>query len=72
MHIQPTIQALDVNQTIFVLKDEGGNSIGTGSRETLEVLLYVVNLAQQFETRAEPSANSRIRPPADVRSALVF
>jgi hypothetical protein len=72
MHIQSRIQALDVDQRIFVLKDADGNSLGTGSREALEVLLYVVNLAQKLESRFQPSANSRVRAQADVRSALVF
>jgi hypothetical protein len=33
---------LDVNGQIYALQDEKGNTIGTGTREVCEVLLYMI------------------------------
>ena len=41
----PTIGTLEGSKTIFVLRDENGNSMGTGSREALEVLRYIATQA---------------------------
>jgi hypothetical protein len=40
MHTKPLILPLDVNGKIYALQDENGNTIGTGTREVCEVLLY--------------------------------
>lgn len=39
MQLQPTIVPLDDQGKIYALKDEKGNTIGTGTREVCEVLL---------------------------------
>ncbi|MGI8896990.1 MAG: hypothetical protein ACR2IB_01230 [Pyrinomonadaceae bacterium] len=42
MHTKPMILPLDVNGKIYALQDENGNTIGTGTREVCEVLLYII------------------------------
>lgn len=42
MYAEPMILPLDVNGNIYALQDEKGNTIGTGSREVCEVLLYII------------------------------
>jgi hypothetical protein len=39
---KPTILPLDSNGQIYALQDEKGNTIGTGTREVCEVLLYII------------------------------
>jgi len=45
MHSQPTIFPLDIQGKIYALQDEQGNTIGTGTREVCEVLMYIINKA---------------------------
>jgi hypothetical protein len=42
MSAEPTILPLDANGRIYALYDEKGNTIGTGTREVCEVLLYII------------------------------
>ncbi len=42
MYTKPMILPLDVNGKIYALQDEKGNTIGTGTREVCEVLLYII------------------------------
>jgi hypothetical protein len=42
MYAQPMILPLDINGKIYALQDEKGNTIGTGTREVCEVLLYII------------------------------
>ncbi len=42
MYTKPMILPLDVNGRIYALQDEKGNTIGTGTREVCEVLLYII------------------------------
>ena len=42
MYGQPMIHPLDANGQIYALHDEKGNTIGTGTREVCEVLLYII------------------------------
>ena len=42
MYTKPMILPLDVNGKIYALQDERGNTIGTGTREVCEVLLYII------------------------------
>ena len=42
MYAEPMIFPLDVNGQIYALQDEKGNTIGTGTREVCEVLLYMI------------------------------
>jgi hypothetical protein len=65
---QPMIMPLDVNGTIYAIQDEKGNTIGTGTREVCEVLLYIMTKP------ASPSVSGRINIPVaqrpNVRAAI--
>jgi hypothetical protein len=45
MPSKPIILPLDDQCTIYALQDEQGNTIGTGTREVCEVLMYIINKA---------------------------
>lgn len=65
MHAEPMIFPLDESGNIYALQDEKGNTIGTGTREVCEVLLFIIT------KRASQSVSSRTnqqRP--NVRSAI--
>ena len=64
MHAEPRIFPLDENGRIYALQDEKGNTIGTGTREVCEVLLYII-------TKPASQGVSRINPQRpNVRSAI--
>jgi len=42
MYTKPMILPLDLEGKIYSLQYEKGNTIGTGSREVCEVLLYII------------------------------
>ena len=42
MYAKPMIFPLDANGQIYAIQDEKGNTIGTGTREVCEVLLYII------------------------------
>jgi hypothetical protein len=46
MQGEPSIQALSVDANIYALRDERGNTLGTGTREVCEVLLYIMTKAR--------------------------
>ena len=65
MHGEPRIFPLDETGNIYALQDEKGNTIGTGTREVCEVLLFIIT------KRAAQNVSSRMtqqRP--NVRSAI--
>jgi hypothetical protein len=65
MLAQPKIYPLDDNGQIYALQDEKGNTIGTGTREVCEVLLYIITKP------ASQSVSGRINPQRpNVRSAI--
>jgi hypothetical protein len=67
MYTAPMILPLDVNGKIYALQDEKGNTIGTGTREVCEVLLYMIT-----KPASRPvSRSSRIAPQrSNVRAAI--
>lgn len=58
------IQPLDVNGQIYAIQDEKGNTIGTGTREVCEVLLYIITKP------ASPSISGKINAPGPQRPNL--
>jgi hypothetical protein len=42
MYTRPMILPLDSTGRIYVLEDEKGQVVGTGSREVCETLLYII------------------------------
>jgi len=66
MYAEPMIFPLDVNGQIYALQDEKGNTIGTGTREVCEVLLYMI-------TKPASPISERITVPqqrSNVRAAI--
>ena len=70
MHAQPLIFPLDATGQIYALQDEKGNTIGTGTREVCEVLLYIITKP------ASQSISGRINIPVsqrpNVRAAIAI
>ena len=69
MYAAPMILPLDVGGEIYALQDEKGNTIGTGTREVCEILLYIITKP------ASPSLSGRIKPiqpRPNVRAAIAI
>lgn len=64
MYAEPMILPLDVHGKIYALQDEKGNTIGTGTREVCEVLLYIITKP------ASPSVSGRVNVPIPQRPNL--
>jgi hypothetical protein len=64
MQGKPTIFPLNESGEIYALQDEKGNTIGTGTREVCEVLLYII-------TKPSSTTSSNMNPQRpNVRSAI--
>lgn len=62
MYTRPMILPLDSTGRIYVLEDEKGQVVGTGSREVCETLMYIIgaNSAPSTEqTQAKTRNNVR-------------
>jgi len=71
MYSKPSILPLDIQGKIYALQDEKGNTIGTGTREVCEVLMYIMTKAS---TGANSSGNEQVhvtRRP-NVRAAIAI
>ena len=66
MNAKPRIRPLDVSSNIYALQDEDGNTIGTGTREVCEMLLFLIT---QCESHSEKIIIP-IQGRANVRSAI--
>ena len=62
MYTNPMILPLDATGRLYVLQDEKGQVVGTGSREVCETLLYLMcnSLAPAAENN-QPIARSNVR-----------
>jgi hypothetical protein len=70
MYTEPIILPLDVNGKIYALQDEKGNTIGTGTREVCEVLLYMIT---KPSSHAVPGSTKRLAPHRpNVRAAIAI
>lgn len=58
MQLKPTIRPLSVHGNIYALCDERGKTIGTGTREVCEVLLYIITKSSDI-----PANMKRSIPP---------
>ena len=67
MYSAPIILPLDWTGRIYVLEDEQGRVIGTGSREVCETLMYMMRAGLSPETENTQS-NSR----SNVRAAITI
>ena len=70
MHGEKMIIPLDAEGRIYAIQDEKGNTIGTGTREVCEILLYITGKP------ASPSISGKINVPiersSNVRSAITI
>ena len=64
MYTKPMILPLDLKGKIYALRDEQGNTIGTGTREVCEILLYIITKPPS------PSASGRSPQRLNVRAAI--
>lgn len=67
MYTRPMILPLDSTGRIYVLEDEKGQVVGTGSREVCETLLYIIGAG--FTPPADQS-QSKVRN--NVRAAITI
>ncbi len=67
MSAKLTVCALDPAGRIYALRDEKGNTIGTGTREVCEVLIYLITKppTQSFGQTLSPLPRG-----ANVRAAI--
>ncbi|HKR59025.1 MAG TPA: hypothetical protein VJS64_04770 [Pyrinomonadaceae bacterium] len=70
MSSKPVILPLNAEGTIFALQDEKGNTIGTGTREVCEVLLYIINKAPTPSVSGDTRVSVPKRP--NVRAAIAI
>ena len=64
MRAEPMIFPLDAKGHIYALQDEKGNTIGTGTREVCEVLLYMITKS------ASPIISGRVNAPIEQRTNI--
>ena len=69
MQVEPSIQALSVDANIYALRDERGNTLGTGTREVCEVLLYIMTRARANPMNL-PATSIGLR--SNVRAAIAI
>jgi hypothetical protein len=67
MYSSPIILPLDWTGRIYVLEDEKGQVVGTGSREVCETLMYMMRAGLSPATENAPS-NTR----SNVRAAITI
>ena len=61
MYSSPIILPLDWTGTIYVLEDEKGQVVGTGSREVCETLMYMMRAGLSPATESQSTNRSNVR-----------
>jgi len=64
------ILPIDPNGCIYALQDEKGNTIGTGTREVCEVLLYIITKPASQSISSGKNKTAAQRP--NVRAAIAI
>jgi hypothetical protein len=70
MYTKPMILPLDVEGKIYSLQDDQGNTIGTGTREVCEVLMYIITKPSRALSSISTRTNVARRP--NVRAAIAI
>lgn len=70
MYTKPMILPLDVEGKIYSLQDDQGNTIGTGTREVCEVLMYIITKPSARSLSMSARTNVARRP--NVRAAIAI
>ena len=62
MYTRPMILPLESTGRIYVLEDEKGQVVGTGSREVCETLMYIIGAGlSPAMDQQQPNARANIR-----------
>jgi hypothetical protein len=62
MYTRPMILPLESTGRIYVLEDEKGQIVGTGSREVCETLMYIIGAGlSPAMDQQQPSAHTNVR-----------
>jgi hypothetical protein len=67
MYANPIMLPLDIEGKIYSLQDEKGNTIGTGTREVCEVLMYLIT-----RSKLPVSEKSQLPYRPNVRAAIAI
>lgn len=67
---EPSVQPLSIENNIYALRDERGNTIGTGTREVCEVLLFIITQPSRRRTPTLLGVRQPVRE--NVRAAISF
>jgi hypothetical protein len=68
MYAEPMILPLDINGRVYALQDENGKTIGTGTREVCEVLLFMIRKSSSPVASRRTDGGVPQRP--NVRAAI--
>jgi hypothetical protein len=71
MYSKPMIIPLDVEGKIYSLQDENGATIGTGTREVCEVLMYIIT-KPALRTNPPETARADVARRPNVRAAIAI
>lgn len=71
MYTKPMILPLDLEGKIYALQDEKGNTIGTGTREVCEVLMYIIT-KQPSRPNSSGNARAHVTRRPNVRAAIAI
>jgi hypothetical protein len=69
MYSNPIMLPLDIEGKIYSLQDERGNTIGTGTREVCEVLMYLIS---RSTLSASEKSCKQIPNRPNVRAAIAI
>ena len=62
MYTRPMILPLDATGRIYVVQDEKGQVVGTGSREVCETLMYLISAGlSPLMEKTQPIAHGNVR-----------
>jgi len=70
MYTIPMMFPLDFHGKIYVLQDENGNTIGTGTRQVCETLLYLIS--KPLTTSVSGSTEMIVSQKSNVRAAITI
>jgi hypothetical protein len=70
MYTRPMIFPLDLQGEIFLLQDEKGNTVGTGTRQVCEVLLHIIT--KPLTRSVSPSAEILVSQKTNLRAAITI
>jgi hypothetical protein len=69
MQIEPTIRPLSTEENIYAICDDTGRTIGTGTREVCEVLLFILTSAN---AQPRPAALKQMATRSNIRAAIAI